>query len=38
MARMEMEHPLVGTLGRETWRGILKKVENLEMYTVGRGI
>ena len=26
------------TLGRELWRGKLKKVENLEMSTVGRGI
>ena len=26
------------TLGREIWRGKLKKVENLEMSTVGRGI
>ena len=25
-------------LGREIWRGKLKKVENLEMSTVGRGI
>ena len=28
----------IHTLGREIWRGKLKKVENLEMYTVGRGI
>ena len=26
------------TLGREIWRGKLKKVENLEMSTLGRGI
>ena len=26
------------TLGREIWRGKLKKVENLEKSTVGRGI
>ena len=26
------------TLGREIWQGKLKKVDNLEMYTVGRGI
>ena len=26
------------TLGREIWRGKLKKVQNLEMSTVGRGI
>ena len=26
------------TLGREIWRGKLKKVENLEMSTVGREI
>ena len=26
------------TLGREIWRGKLKKVENLEMPTVGRRI
>ena len=26
------------TLGREIWRVKLKKVENLEMSTVGRGI
>ena len=26
------------TLGREIWRGKLKKVEILEMSTVGRGI
>ncbi len=25
-------------LGTEIWRGKLKKVENLEMSTVGRGI
>ena len=28
----------IHTLGREIWRGKLKKVENLEMSTVGRGI
>ena len=28
----------IHTLGREIWRGNLKKVENLEMSTVGRGI
>ena len=28
----------IHTLGREIWRGTLKKVENLEMSTVGRGI
>ena len=28
----------IHTLGREIWRGKLKKVENLEMYTVGHGI
>ena len=28
----------INTLGREIWRGKLKKVENLEMSTVGRGI
>ena len=28
----------IPTLGREIWRGKLKKVENLEMSTVGRGI
>ena len=26
------------TLGREIWRGKLKKAENLEMSTVGHGI
>ena len=26
------------TLGREIWRGKLKKVENLEKSTVGHGI
>ena len=26
------------TLGREIWRGKLKKLENLEMSTVGLGI
>ena len=25
-------------LGREIWRGKMKKLENLEMSTVGRGI
>ena len=28
----------IHTLGREMWRGKLKKVENLAMSTVGRGI
>ena len=28
----------IQTLRREIWRGKLKKVENLEMSTVGRGI
>ena len=28
----------IHTVGREIWRGNLKKVENLEMSTVGRGI
>ncbi|QIH95726.1 hypothetical protein GBG65_21425 (plasmid) [Curtobacterium flaccumfaciens pv. flaccumfaciens] len=28
----------IHTLGREIWRGKLKKVENLEMSTVGHGI
>ena len=28
----------IHTLGREIWRGKLKKVENLEMSTLGRGI
>ena len=28
----------IHTLGREIWRGKLKKVEYLEMSTVGRGI
>ena len=28
----------IHTLGREIWRGKLKKVENLEMSTVGIGI
>ena len=28
----------IHTLGREIWRGKLKKVENLEMSPVGRGI
>ena len=28
----------IQTLGGEIWRGKLKKVENLEMSTVGRGI
>ena len=28
----------IHTLGRETYRGKLKKVESLEMSTVGRGI
>ena len=28
----------IHTLGREIWRGKLKKVENLEMYRVGSGI
>ena len=28
----------IHTLGHEIWRGKLKKVENLEMSTVGRGI
>ena len=28
----------IHTLGFEIWRGKLKKVENLEMSTVGRGI
>ena len=27
----------IHTVGREIWRGKLKKVENLEMSTVGRG-
>ena len=27
----------IHTLGREIWRGKLKKVENLEMSTVGHG-
>ena len=26
------------TLGREIWRGKLKKVDNLDVSTVGRGI
>ena len=29
---------LILLLGREIWRGKMKKVENLEMSTVGRGI
>ena len=28
----------IHTLGREIWRGKLKKLEYLEMSTVGRGI
>ena len=28
----------IHTLGGEIWRGQLKKVENLEMSTVGHGI
>ena len=28
----------IHTLGHEIWRGKLKKLENLEMSTVGRGI
>ena len=28
----------IHTLGREIWRGKLKKLENLEMYTVAHGI
>jgi hypothetical protein len=28
----------IPTLGREIWRGILKKVENLEMSTIRHGI
>jgi hypothetical protein len=28
----------IKTLGREIWRGKLKKVENIEMSTVGCGI
>ena len=28
----------IHTLGHEIWRGKLKKIENLEMSTVGRGI
>ena len=28
----------IHTLGREIWRGNQKKLENLEMYTVGRGM
>ena len=28
----------IHTLGHETWRGKLEKVENLEMSTVGHGI
>ena len=28
----------IHNLGREIWQGKLKKVENLEMSTVGRGI
>ena len=28
----------IHTIGREIWRGKLKKVENLEISTVGRGI
>ena len=28
----------IHSLGREIWRGKLKKVENLEMSTVGHGI
>ena len=28
----------IRTLGREIWRGKLKKMENLEISTVGRGI
>ena len=28
----------IHTLGHEIWRGKLKKVENLEMSTVGQGI
>ena len=27
----------INTLGSEIWRGKLKKVENLEVYTVGLG-
>ena len=34
MLAMDASH----TLGREIWRVKLKKVENLEMSTVGRGI
>ena len=32
------ENEKYNTLGHEIWRGKLKKVENLEMSTVGRGI
>ena len=28
----------IHTFGREIWRGKLKKVENLEMSTIGHGI
>ena len=28
----------IHTLGREIWRGKVKKVENLEISTVGHGI
>ena len=32
-----MENLEMSTVGREIWRGKLKKVEHLEMSTVGRG-
>ena len=32
------ENEKLHTLGREIWRGKLKKVENLEMSTVASGI
>ena len=32
------KYTLIHTLGREIWRGKLKKVEYLEMSTVGREI
>ena len=40
MARNTEKHGKceIHTLGLEIWRGKLKKMENLEMSTVGRGI
>ena len=36
--KLKIKENEIHTLGREIWRGKLKKVENLKMSTVGRGI